>query len=274
MSRKTPTPRSAVVTGAARGIGREIAIELIRRDYRVVVTDIDGVAAALTAQQIGAVEGLAHDVADEHAHREVADRARAHAPLGVWVNNAGLGFDGTTADMPSDKIRALTDVNFLGVVWGSRAAIAAYREQAGEGVKGGTIGILASLSSHGPVPGLSVYAATKAAVLSLATSMSSELRKEKIRVNAICPDGVRTPMLEQTAAGGQARALVASGKTYEAAEVARTFVSMLGSRRVYRTMPVWRGVVMRASSIAPGPFMRLEPVMRKIGERKLRKEGR
>lgn len=273
MRTKNKGPRSAVVTGAARGIGREIAIELVRRGYFVVVTDINGDAAAITAGQIGAAEGLAHDVTDEQSHRDVAARARTHAPLGIWINNAGVGFDGTVADQESGKIRALVDVNFLGVVWGTRAAVEAFRAQAADGVKGGEIGITASLSAHGPVPGLSVYAATKAAVLSLATSLSVELRKEKIRVHTICPDGVHTPLLDQMAEGGQGRALVASGKTYEPAEVARTFVAMFGTRRVYRSMPVWRGVLMRLTGIAPGPLMRLEPVMRKIGERKLRKEA-
>ncbi|HZL06587.1 MAG TPA: SDR family oxidoreductase, partial [Coriobacteriia bacterium] len=156
---------------------------------------------------------------------------------------------------------------------GTRAAVEAFRAQAADGVRGGEIGITASLSAHGPVPGLSVYAATKAAVLSLATSLSAELRKEKIRVHAICPDGVCTPMLHSMTNGGQGRALVASGKTYEPAEVARTFVAMFGTRRVYRTMPVWRGALVRLTGLAPGPLMRLEPVMRKIGERKLRKEA-
>ena len=273
MPGKKRSPRSAVVTGAARGIGREIAIELVRRGYAVVVTDIDGEAAVHTAEQIGADEGLAYDVTDEQSYRDVAARARTHAPLGIWINNAGVGFDGTVADQESGQIRELVEVNFLGVVWGTRAAVEAFRAQAADGVRGGEIGITASLSAHGPVPGLSVYAATKAAVLSLATSLSVELRKEKIRVHAICPDGVRTPMLDSMTKGGQGRALVASGKTYEPAEVARTFVAMFGTRRVYRTMPVWRGALVRLTGLAPGPLMRLEPVMRKIGERKLRKEA-
>lgn len=263
--------RSAVVTGAARGIGREIAIELVRRDYDVVVTDVDGAGAAVTAKEIGAVEGLAHDVTDEFTHREIVERARAHAPLGIWINNAGVGFDGTTADQPSVKIRALVDVNILGVVWGSRAAIDAFRAQAATGIKGGEIGITASLSAHGPVPGLSIYAATKAAILSLATSMAAELRKEKIRVHAICPDGVHTPLLDQMAPGGQARALIASGHAYEPADVARAFVEMFGTRRVYKTMPWWRGLMMRGGSFAPNVMMWAEPLIKKMGERKLKK---
>jgi short-subunit dehydrogenase len=156
-------------------------------------------------------------------------------------------------------------------VWGVRAATEAFRQQAADGVKGGDIGIVASLSSHGPVPGLSLYAATKAAVLSLATSVHVELKREKIRVHAICPDGVDTRMLADMEPGGRAQALVRSGTLLQPTHVARVLVDMFGTRKVYRTMPVWRGVLVRTTSLAPGPTMLLEPLLRRQGQRKIRK---
>lgn len=264
-------PRSAVVTGAARGIGRAIAAELVDRGFQVIVTDVDLAAVELTAKEIGAVAGLVLDVTDEGANHQMAARACTYAPLGAWVCNAGVGFDGTTTGLTSAQIRTMIDVNFTAVVWGSRAAAGVFRAQAAQGVKGGDIGITASLSSHGPVPGLSVYAATKAAVLSLATSLSVELRKDRIRVHAICPDGVNTQMVADMDQEGEGRALVAAGKFLQPDEVARALVEMFGTRRVYRTLPVWRGVMMRATSVAPGPMMRAEPIIRRIGKRKLKK---
>ena len=79
----------AVVTGAGRGIGRGVAELLVRRGYAVVVTDVDGEAARRTAEEIGAAEGLEHDVRDEQAHAGVAEAAARHGRLTVWVNNAG-----------------------------------------------------------------------------------------------------------------------------------------------------------------------------------------
>jgi short-subunit dehydrogenase len=146
-----------------------------------------------------------------------------------------------------------------------------FRQQANEGTKGGDIGIVASLSSHGPVPGLSLYAATKAAVLSLATSVSVELKKDKIRVHAICPDGVDTQMVADMKQDGEARELVGSGTFLQPQQVAHALVDMFGTRRVYKTLPVSRGVLMRAASVAPGPFMRLEPLLRRSGRRKVKK---
>lgn len=270
---KPGSPRSAVVTGAGRGIGRAIAAELVSRGYEVVVTDLDAAAASATAGEIGAAVGLGLDVTDPEANRAVAARAREIAPLGAWVCNAGVLFEGPTTALTIGQVRATVEVNVLGVIWGVRAAADAFRDQAGSGVRGGDIGILASLSAHAPVPGLSVYAATKAAVLSLATSLPSELKNDKVRVHAVCPDGVDTPMVGGMDVDGDVRAALAAGVMLTPEQVAKTLVDMFGTRRVYKTLPVWRGVLARAGSLAPGVFMKVDPVMRKVGARRLRKAG-
>jgi NAD(P)-dependent dehydrogenase (short-subunit alcohol dehydrogenase family) len=273
---KPGKPRSAVVTGAGRGIGRAIAIELMGKGYEVVVTDLDADAARLTASEIGAPLGLGLDVRDPLATRGVAEEARLLAPLGAWVCNAGVCFDGSLQDLSDDQIRTLLDVNVLGVAWGSRVATEVFRAQAKEkgGEKGGEIGIVASLSSHTPVPGLSMYAASKAAALSLATSLHVELKKDKIRVHAVCPDGVDTAMVAGMKEDGEAKELVRAGTFLQPAQVAHELVAMFGTRRVYKTLPVSRGVQARLAGLAPGPVMRMEPLLRRVGRRRLKKEHR
>lgn len=268
---KPGKPRSAVVTGAGRGIGRAIAIELVRRGYQVVVTDLDVDAAETTAEEIGAVLGLALDVTDPEANRDIAARACELAPLGAWVCNAGVLAEGDLTALSVGHVRAMVDVNVLGVMWGVRAAADAFRDQ--HGVKGGDIGILASLSAHAPVPGLSVYAATKAAVLSLATSLAAELRPDKIRVHAVCPDGVDTAMVESMDAHGDVRAALAAGVLLTPPQVASELVDMFGTGRVYKTLPAWRGVVGRTASLAPRAAIHVDPWVRRLGARKLRKAG-
>ena len=270
---KPGKPRSAVVTGAGRGIGRAIAIELLGRGYEVVVTDLDADAARHTASEIGAPVGLGLDVRDPLATRGVAEEARVLAPLGAWVCNAGVAFDDTLQNLTEEQIHTLVDVNILGVVWGSRVATDVFRlqAQARGGEKGGEIGIVASLSAHGPVPGLSMYAATKAAALSLATSLSVELRKDKIRVHAICPDGVDTPMVAAMRDDGEAKELVRAGTFLQPAQVAHELVEMFGTRRVYKTLPTSRGVLARAGGLAPGPVMRFEPLIRRVGRRRIKR---
>jgi NAD(P)-dependent dehydrogenase (short-subunit alcohol dehydrogenase family) len=261
------------VTGAARGIGRAIAAELVTQGYLVLVTDLDASAAEATASEIGAHGGMALDVTDPAANRLVAARAREVAPLGAWVCNAGVAFDGDLADLSDLQVRLTVEVNVLGVMWGARAAADVFREQDALGVSGGEIGIVASLSAHAPVPNLSVYAATKAAVLSLATSIASELASDRVGVHAVCPDGVSTAMLEGFDPAGSTREILAAGVLLTPETVAHELVAMFGTRRVYRTLPAWRGVVARSASLSPTLAMRLDPVMRRWGARRLRRAG-
>jgi NAD(P)-dependent dehydrogenase (short-subunit alcohol dehydrogenase family) len=256
---------SCVVTGAARGIGRGIAELMVARGHRVVVTDIDGEAAVRTAAEIGAVEGMAHDVRDPDAHRQVAEAAARHAPLTAWFNNAGVGDDGTVAELSDEQVRRLVEINLLGVIWGSRAALDAF------GSAGGDIVNTASLSGLGPVPGLSVYAATKAAVVSVTASMAAEVPRG-VRVHALCPDGVDTQLVADMKDDGLAKALIHSGgRILTVAEVAEQAVGLVGSRRTIRTLPAWRGGLMRVSSLTPGVLARGVDAFAAQGRRAMKK---
>ncbi len=257
---------SCVVTGAARGIGRAIAQELIAHGHAVVITDLDGAAAAETAETIGAAAGLRQDVRVEGSHAEVAAEAARHGVLTAWFNNAGVGDDGTLVELRSDQVQRLVEVNLLGTLWGMRAALAAF------GPAGGDVVNIASLSGHGPVPGLSVYAATKAAVVSL--TMSTDLETPgNVRIHALCPDGVRTEMVRQMEDGGLAKELIHSGgRLLSANETARAAVDLVGSRRVVRTLPGWRGGLMRATSLAPHLSAKGIKLFRAQGARAARKQ--
>ena len=263
--------RTAVVTGAGRGIGRAVAVELVARGYSVLVTDLDAASAEHTAGEIGAAVGLGLDVTDAAANEAVAARARTIAPLGAWVCNAGVLSEGDLTALSVAEVRAMVEVNVLGVMWGARAAADVFRDQARAAVAGGEIGIIASLSAHAPVPGLSVYAASKAAALSLATSLAAELRKERIGVHAVCPDGVDTAMVAGMDPHGDVRAALAAGVLLTPEQVARSLVDMFGTRRVYRTLPAWRGALARSASLSPVAAMSVDPLVRRIGARRLAK---
>lgn len=245
MSSKTNVQGSCVVTGAARGIGRGIAERLVADGHAVVITDVDAAAVTATATEIGAVAGLEQDVRDPASHRRVAEEALRHGPLRAWFNNAGVGWDGTLVDLDDDQVRGLVEINLLGVLWGMRTALASF------GPDGGDIVNTASLSGLGPVPGLSVYAATKAAVVSATMSVAIEAPRG-VGVHAVLPDGVATPMVEAMDASGLGKALVSSGgRLLTVEEISEAAVGLLGARRVLRTVPAWRGAVMRGGSLAP-----------------------
>ncbi|MCD9198362.1 SDR family NAD(P)-dependent oxidoreductase [Aeromicrobium wangtongii] len=267
------TRRSAVVTGGARGIGRAICAELVERGYDVLVTDVDAAGAQRTATELGAHSGLALDVTDPAANRAVADLAREIAPLGAWVCNAGVAFDGDLPELTDEQVRLTVDVNVLGVMWGLRVATDAFRAQASDGVPGGEIGVLASLSAHAPVPGLSVYAATKAAVLSVVTSVAAELHDDGIGVHAVCPDGVATAMVDGFDVRGGAREALAAGVMLTPEKVAAELVGMFGTARVVKTLPAWRGGIARTASLAPAASMHADRAMRRLGAYRLRRAG-
>lgn len=255
-----------MVTGAGRGIGRGIAERMVALGYAVVVTDLDGEAAARTASEIGAAEGIVQDVRDPESHRRAAAVAQEHGVLTAWFNNAGIAVDRTVAELTDDEVRATVEVNLLGVLWGMRAAVDAF------GPAGGDVVNTASLSGLGPVPGLSVYAATKAAVVSITMSMDAET-PAGVRVHAVLPDGVRTPMLESMETEGLARRLVFSGgRILTVEEVAEAAVGLLGSRRVLRTLPAWRGAVMRAGSLMPSQAQGVLGLMARQGKRAIERD--
>jgi len=259
---------SAVVTGAGRGIGREVAARLVRRGYAVVVADLDADLVRRTAEEIGAADAVPQDVRHEESHAVLAETAARHGRLAVWVNNAGVGDDGILADLASDQVRRLVETNLLGTLWGMRAALAAF------GPKGGDLLNIGSISGLGPVPGLSVYAATKAAVVSLSQSVSVEA-PPGVRVHALCPDGVDTELVARMADGGAAKALVHSGgRLLDPREVADQAVALIGSRRVVRSLPGWRGGLMRVGAVAPslstGGFAAMAAVGRAVIRRRQR----
>lgn len=234
---------SAVVTGAARGIGRAVALRLVAAGHDVVITDVDAGAVEATASEVGGT-GVVQDVRDPESHRRVAAVAADRAPLGVWVNNAGVGFDGDLVSLPDERVRALVEVNLLGVMWGMRAALSTF------GPGGGSIVNVASLSGLGPVPGLSAYAATKAAVVSLTTSVAVEA-PAGVGVHAVLPDGVATAMVDAMSEGTGKKLVLSGGRLLQPEEIAEAVVGLIGSRRVLRTLPGWRGLAMRSSALAP-----------------------
>ena len=256
---------SCVVTGGARGIGRGIAERMVARGHRVVVGDLDGAAAAATAEEIGAAAGLAQDVRDPESHVAIAALAAEHGVLTTWFNNAGVGDDGTLVGLTDEQVRRLVEVNLLGTMWGTRAALAAF------GPAGGDVVNIASLAGLGPVPGYSVYAATKAGVVSLSASVNAEAPRG-VRVHALCPDGADTAMLAAQDPSGLGSQLVHSGgPILSVAEVADAAVSLVGSRRVVKAVPTWRGGVVRGSALAPGVMQHAAGLFAAQGRRAMRR---
>jgi NAD(P)-dependent dehydrogenase (short-subunit alcohol dehydrogenase family) len=257
-------PGVAVVTGAGRGFGRAIAQRLAGRGYTVLATDIDAAAAAATADDVGGFS-MELDVRDPEAHRAAARAAADRGPLEVWVNNAGVMRPGAAWEHSDEDVRLTCDVNVLGVVWGSLAAVDAMR--AGSGNR--HVINLGSLSSFGPVPGLALYAATKHAVLGFTGSLQGDLLDAgiPITVHALCPDAADTALLREHDHAPAAAINWSGPRLLTPDEVAFHAVALLDSKRLVRTIPAWRGWGARAMAMAGRPALRMAPLLRKQGAR-------
>lgn len=181
--------RVAVVTGAGQGIGREIARMLSSHGARVVLADIDGDAAKTAAAEVGGV-GLACDVTDEQqVGALVADTVGDLGRLDIFVNNAGITRDASLKKMTVNDFDAVITVHLRGTWLGVREASSVMREQ-----KSGSIINISSLSGKSGNPGQTNYSAAKAGIVGLTKAAAKELAHHNVRVNAIQPGLIRTPM--------------------------------------------------------------------------------
>ncbi|MCL1869132.1 MAG: SDR family oxidoreductase [Promicromonosporaceae bacterium] len=175
----------ALVTGGASGIGAAITRRLAAEGATVVVLDRD-------VEPRGLVDGVAAvraDVSDDAGVRAaVAEGVALLGGLDVLVNNAGIGAQGAVQDNPDDEWHRVLDVNVLGLVRVTRAALPALR-----GSARGVIVNTGSIAATAGLPQRAVYSASKGAVLSLTRAMAADLVADGIRVVAVNPGTVDTP---------------------------------------------------------------------------------
>ncbi len=185
--------KTAVVTGAASGIGFALSGELIRRGASVWLTDIDTAALERSAAVLGP-NARRHelDVRDSAAVRDLVEFvAKESGGLDFMFNNAGIIMPGEVHDLDTDHFDRIIDVNIRGVVNGTLSAYPVMVRQ-----RRGHIVNTASLAGLAPAPLLSSYAMTKHAVVGLTSSLRFEAARYGVRVSAICPSAVNTPMLD------------------------------------------------------------------------------
>ncbi len=190
--------RSAIVTGAANGMGQATALRLASEGARVCLADVDEAGNAQTLAQIKAAGGEAFachcDVTDEASVAATTARAeQVHGPLRILFNNAGTeGHDGNVDTLSLDNWERIQAVNTRGVFLVAKHAI--------QGMLRGGGGVITCTASVGGLiggPGMHSYSASKGAVISLTRTLAVTYARQGIRANAICPGLVMTPMVER-----------------------------------------------------------------------------
>ena len=182
--------RSALVTGGSSGIG--LAIARMLRDEGFELTLVSRTAEKIEAAgaELGATAIPADVSKPEDCERIVREHVERAGGLDLLVNSAGIGIAGRVEDAQLKHIDRQLAINLRGLVLVSQAAIPELRKTKGWIVN------LASIAGTQPVPILPIYAASKAAVISLTHSLNADLDDDGVRAIAICPGFVDTPMAE------------------------------------------------------------------------------
>jgi NAD(P)-dependent dehydrogenase (short-subunit alcohol dehydrogenase family) len=186
----------AVITGGASGIGRAIAGALVSKGATVVIADVNGEAARLAAKELSA-HAIELDVTDGpavvEAYRAIRDE---HGRLDFAFNNAGIGVGGLVEELTLAHWDRTIDVNLRGVVHGVHAAYPIMLEQGC-----GHIVNTASLAGLAMPSVMIPYTATKHAVVALSLALRAEGASRGVRVSAVCPSFVDTPLLDNVNPG-------------------------------------------------------------------------
>jgi 2-keto-3-deoxy-L-fuconate dehydrogenase len=176
---------AAVVTGGGSGIGQATAQLLTARGARVAVLDLE------PGEQDKGIIALRADVTDDASVRQAIEAAAVQlGGLDILVNNAGIGAIGTVADNPDEQWHHVFDVNVVGMVRVSRAALPYLRQSAHAAIVN-----TCSIAATAGLPQRALYSATKGAVLALTLAMAADHLHDGIRVNCVNPGTADTPWI-------------------------------------------------------------------------------
>jgi len=264
------------VTGAASGIGAKLASSFYEKGYQLIASDInfEGLkknASLWKDDKRVLIEG--QDIRSYEEWKRISQAAVSKfGKIDMLFNVSGVVTPGFLLEAKIEDVSRHLDVNAKGTIYGTRVVAEIMKSQ-GQG----HIVNIASLAGVSPLPGMSYYSASKFAVRGFSLSVSQELKKEGISVTVICPDLVKTPMLDLQLSYEKESALVFSGpKPLTTEDIERViFETVIPKRPLEVCLPRSRGVMAKLASFLPALVFKLEPLIAGIGRahhQKLKKE--
>lgn len=195
------TGKIAVVTGAGRGIGRAIAVELVRIGARVVVASRSLSELEETARLAGSAIVVATDVRRKDEIQRLLERAASQlGPVDILVNAAGIGVAGSVVDFADSDYDAVLDTNLKSIFLASRHVLPSMIERGT-----GHIINIASIAGKVGSANLAVYCASKFGVVGFTQALAEEVRQHGIRVSVICPGSTDTSFLGSSGKASKSR---------------------------------------------------------------------
>ena len=188
----------ALVTGASAGLGAEFARQLGKSGHRLVLAARRTERLEALAAELGNARAVTADLAKPGAAAELLeDIERAGESVDLLINNAGFGLHGRIAELDAARQREMIDLNCGALLDLARAVLPAMIERGSGGILN-----VASTAAFQPGPGMAVYFATKAFVLSLTEALHEEVKRHGIKVTALCPGPTKTEFGEVAGFGG------------------------------------------------------------------------
>jgi short-subunit dehydrogenase len=255
------------ITGAADGIGAATAELAVSRGYRVAVCDLDESAGASLCRRLGEnAHAIALDVRDIESWERALDEAwQRFGCVDVLVNNAGVIHTGWVDEQPLEKLEHMIEVNLLGLMKGVRATVPRFQAQG----YGHVINI-GSLGCFVPLPGQSVYGATKHAVRAFHHGYAMEQRDRRVTFTLVCPGVVDTQMLRKQV-GIEASFISFSVSPLRREAVAKAVLRGAEKKPHEILIPVFQGEGLRLAGIFPRIMRWLAPGFEARGRKAMAK---
>jgi NAD(P)-dependent dehydrogenase (short-subunit alcohol dehydrogenase family) len=218
--------KHVVVTGAASGIGRACAARFVAEGARVVAADRDQARVRAVGEEIGALAVGADVSRESEITALIAAAQEHHGPIDLFFSNAGVAGPGGGPEAPDAALQETWEINVMAHVWAARALLPAWLER-GEGY------LLSTASAAGLLTQVSAlaYSITKHAGVALAEWLSITYGDAGINVSCLCPQGVRTPMLDVALEDPIGAAPLLAGGVMEPDEVAAVVVEGVRDER-------------------------------------------
>jgi NAD(P)-dependent dehydrogenase (short-subunit alcohol dehydrogenase family) len=230
--------RNAIVTGAASGLGRALAVRLAADGWRIAVADVDTAGSEETVKRVEDAGGVGQlerlDVARLEDWQSLRERLRKDwSQLDLLVNNAGLGCTGDVGVFPLDEWRSILNVNLRGGIYGCHTLIDWLKDNP----CGSHIINVASFAAIAPSPSMAAYNVSKAGIVALSETLFAELKPHQVGVTVVCPMYFRTGILDTSRYYNQARTQMILKRTDQskmtAEDVAEAAIRAMRRKKLY-----------------------------------------